>query len=181
MGGAAFQCCTSLQRVVFPDNKFIEFAPSTFFGCDSLKIAQIGKHRFKVDDPQRLFDVYVVAFRLLVEKNFLISSEDRKYIIPLIVQIYMDSRMPEAERYIMDNLMEVFQNLSYDGEYQLVESLLAFSDLVNLDKLGEMKNYFREHDDKKMIEIIQNYMAQISFMMDWKNFFDSQCYNEING
>ena len=178
LGGAAFENCTSLKRVIFPENKIIEFLPSTFFGCDSLKTIQLGRHRFKVDNPERLRDVYESAARLLIEKHFEYSSDERKYMIPLIVQIYMDSRMPEAEKYIKDNLMEVFQNLSYDGEYQLVESLLTFSGLVNLNTLGEMNNYFHKCHDEKMVEIIQNKMEHIHLMMDWERFFYSQCYNK---
>ena len=174
LGGAAFQNCTSLKTVIFPENKYIEFLPSTFFGCDSLKTIQIGRHRFKVDDPERLRDVYELAVRLLIGKHFEYIPDERKYMIPLIVQIYMDSRMPEAEQYIKDHLMEVFQNLSYDGEYQLVESLLTFSHLVNLNTLGEMNNYFHECHDKKMIEIIQNKLEHIHFIMNWESLFDSR-------
>ena len=174
LGGAAFQNCTSLKTVIFPENKYIEFLPSTFFGCDSLKAIQIGRHRFKVDNPERLRDVYELAVRLLIEKNFEYSSDKQKYMIPLIVQIYMDSRMPEAEQYIKDHLMEVFQNLSYDGEYTLVQSLLEFSYLVNLDTLGEMNNYFHECHNEKMVEIIQNKLEHINLMMNWESLFDSQ-------
>lgn len=178
LGGAAFQNCTSLKTVIFPENKYIEFLPSTFFGCDSLKTIQIGRHRFKVDDPQKICDIFSVAFRLLVQKNFEYDPEERQYIISMIVQIYMDSRMPEAEQYIKDNLMDVFQNLSYNGEYTLVQSLLEFSYLVNLDTLGEMNNYFHECHDEKMIEIIQNKLEHIHLMMNWENLFDSQEHTE---
>ena len=180
LGGAVFRNCTSLKTVIFPENKYIEFLPSTFFGCDSLKTIQIGKHRFKVDDPQRICDFFEVVFRLLVEKNFEFDTEYRHYIAPIIVQIYMDSRMPEAEQYIKEHLMEFFQNLSYDGEYTLVQSLLEFSYLVNLDTLGEMNNYFHECHDEKMVGIIQNKLEHIHLMMDWESLFDSQEHIEDN-
>ena len=82
--------------------------------------------------------------------------------------------MPEAEQYIKDNLMDVFQNLSYNGEYTLVQSLLEFSYLVNLDTLGEMNNYFHECHDEKMVEIIQSKLEHINLMMNWESLFDSQ-------
>lgn len=178
LGGAAFQNCTSLKTVIFPENKYIEFLPSTFFGCDSLKIIQIGRHRFKVDDPEKLWELYETVVRLLISKDFESGSDDRKKLTPVIVQIYMDSRMPEAERYIKDNLMDVFRNLSYDGEYTLVQSLLEFSYLVNLDTLGEMNNYFHECHDEKMVGIIQNKLEHIHLIMNWKSLFDSQDHIE---
>ena len=174
LGGAAFQNCTSLKTVIFPENKYIEFLPSTFFGCDSLKIIQIGRHRFKVDDPEKLWELYETVVRLLISKDFESGSDDRKKLTPVIVQIYMDSRMPEAEQYIKNNLMDVFRNLSYDGEYTLVQSLLEFSYLVNLDTLGEMNNYFHECHDEKMVGIIQNKLEHIHLMMDWESLSDSQ-------
>ena len=64
----------------------------------------------------------------------------------------------------------VFQNLSYNGEYTLVQSLLEFSYLVNLDTLGEMNNYFHECHDEKMVEIIQSKLEHINLMMNWESF-----------
>lgn len=178
LGGAAFENCTSLKKVIFPENKIIDFLPSTFFGCDFLTTMQIGKHRFKIDKPEKVCEIYNTAVRLLIEKNFEYRPHDRKHMIPLIVQIYIDSGMSEAEKYIKDNSKTVLRNLSYNGEYTLVESLLAFSEFFDLNKLGEMKNYFHERNDEKMIKIIQEKIDSIHFLMDWENFFDSQDNDE---
>lgn len=156
----------------------IDFFPSTFFGCDSLKILQIGKHRFKIDKQEKVCDIYNVAVRLLIEKNFEFRSDDRRYMIPLIVQIYMDSRMPEAENYIRDNLNTVLRNLAYDGEYTLAESLLEFSDMADIEKLEELHNYFTKRHDWKMMEIIQDRMNWLIFSREWEQFFESQVRDE---
>ena len=164
LGGAAFQNCTDLKKVVFSDKRVIEFLPSTFFGCDSLKTFQIGRHRFKVDDPERLCDTYEVAVRLLFEKNFNISSSDRAELIPLIVQIYLDSGMSEAEQFIRDNFNTVLRNLVYTEEYMLIERLLVLKDMTDDAKLSELQQYFSDREHHRMFEIIRK-------QIDYRTFF----------
>lgn len=88
--------------------------------------------------------------------------------IPLIVQIYIYSRMSEAEQYISDNLITVLRNLSYEGEYTLVESLLEFSYIADLEKLEELHNYFTKRNNQKMTDIIQDRMNRLIFARKWE-------------
>lgn len=88
--------------------------------------------------------------------------------IPLIVQIYIYSRMSEAEQYISDNLITVLRNLSYNGEYTLVQSLLEFSYIADLEKLEELHNYFTKRNNQKMTDIIQDRMNRLIFARKWE-------------
>ena len=168
LGGAAFQNCTDLKKVVFPKNKAIDFLPSTFFGCDSLRAFQIGRHRFKVNDPERLYDTYQIAVRLVFEKDFNISSFKRRELIPLIVQMFLNSDMPEAEQYIRDHFHTVLRNLAYIGEYSMIESLLTLKDMIDDTEFSRLQSYFLKRRQHRMYEIIQKQLDCRTFNREWE-------------
>jgi len=156
IGSKAFLNCRSLKNISFPDG--LEFIDQYAFEAGFCWISGVCRNKMSGKHQKRIQKT---------ENHILLM-------IPLIVQIYIYSRMSEAEQYISDNLITVLRNLSYNGEYTLVQSLLEFSYLVNLDTLGEINNYFHECHDEKMIEIIQNKLEHIHLMMNWESLFYSQ-------